>query len=197
MRSSLQNAFFAAALLVATSCLTRGQGNFQNLGFESATLVPIPGDPYGSVQFAAAFPGWTGLVGGTQQTNALYNNVFLSVSTISIIDSGWSYPSLGGVIQGNYTAILQGGVPGHCNDKLPCKHDSFADQPRPQHCAVVAVQGLLSRLRPLDSPGGDARRPAVVLHHPGERRELHVVWREHSCVSRPDGRTGFHRAGQR
>ena len=33
------------------------QGAFQNLGFESATLVPIPGDSYGRVQFAKAFPG--------------------------------------------------------------------------------------------------------------------------------------------
>ena len=110
MRSKLQNAFIAAALLVATQCLTHGQGSFQNLGFESASLVPIPGDPYGRVQFATAFPGWTGLVGGAQQTTALYNSYFLGTSVISIIDHGWSYTSLGGVIQGNYTAILQAGV---------------------------------------------------------------------------------------
>ena len=89
-----------------------GQSSFQNLGFESASLVPIPGDPYGRVQFATAFPGWTGLVGGEQQTAALYNNAFLGTSAISIIDSGWSitYPNLGGVISGNFTAILQAGV---------------------------------------------------------------------------------------
>jgi hypothetical protein len=91
-----------------------GQGNFQNLGFESASLVPIPGDSYGRVQFAAAFPGWTGLVGGTQETGALYNNEFLDSSGISIIDQGWSDPfgGTGGLIQGNFTIILQAGVVG-------------------------------------------------------------------------------------
>ena len=44
-----------------------GQSSFQNLGFESASLIPIPGDPYARVQFATAFPGWTGLVGGAKR----------------------------------------------------------------------------------------------------------------------------------
>ena len=91
-----------------------GQGSFQNLGFESASLVPIPGDPYGRVQFAPAFPGWTGLVGGAQSTDALYNNAFLDTSAISIIDHGWPAGGLGagGVIAGNFTAILQAGLGG-------------------------------------------------------------------------------------
>jgi PEP-CTERM motif len=93
---------------------SRAQGTFQNLGFESPTLIPIPGDPYGRVQFAPAFPGWTGTVGGVQQTAALYNNEFLDSSGISIIDHGWSSPLglPGGVIEGNYTAVLQAGVGG-------------------------------------------------------------------------------------
>ena len=115
MKSTLQNAFFAAALLAATQCLTNGQGSFQNLGFESASLVPIPGDPYGRVQFAPAFPGWTGLVGGAQQTAALYNNWFLDTSGITILDHGWSSATLGalgvtGPLAGNYSALLQAGL---------------------------------------------------------------------------------------
>ena len=111
MKLTTQNALVTIALLVATQCLTRGQGTFQNLGFESASLVPIPGDLYGRVQFAAAFPGWTGAVGSVQQTAAFYNSAFLDSSGISIIDQGW--PALlgnAGVISGNFTAILQAGL---------------------------------------------------------------------------------------
>lgn len=91
------------------SVAVRAQGTFQNLGFESALIVPIPGDLYGSVQFAPAFPGWTGYIGGVQQTNALYNFTFLDTSAISLVAAnplGWPI----GVIEGNYTAILQAGI---------------------------------------------------------------------------------------
>jgi hypothetical protein len=85
------------------------QTSFQNLNFESGTLVPIPGDPYDRVLFSAAFPGWAG-------SAALYNSTFLDSSGVSIIDPGWS-ASLGsfgisGPIEGNFTAILQAGVVG-------------------------------------------------------------------------------------
>jgi hypothetical protein len=62
-----------------------GQGTFQNLDFESATLVPIPGDGYNRVQFAQAFPGWTGSLGGYPVTAALTNNVFLDTAGIAIV----------------------------------------------------------------------------------------------------------------
>jgi hypothetical protein len=86
------------------------QGTFQNLGFESARIVATGNS---LVQFAPAFPGWAGYVGGVQQTTALYNNFFLDTSGISIIDHGWptSIP-FGGVIDGNFTAILQAGIVG-------------------------------------------------------------------------------------
>ena len=76
-----------------------GQGSFQNLGFESASIVPIPGDPYARVQFVTAFPGWTGSEGGVQLGTALYNSWFLDSSGISIMDHGW--PSTLGGLGGN------------------------------------------------------------------------------------------------
>jgi hypothetical protein len=80
--------------------------SFINLNFESATLIPSGG----AVQFAQAFPGWIGTVGGVQQTIALSNNVYLDTSGISIITQGWiNHFGNGGLIQGNYTAILQAG----------------------------------------------------------------------------------------
>src|SRR5258705_6340372 len=101
----------AISTLAILLCPASGQGTFQNLDFESATLIPIPGDPYGSVQFAPAFPGWTGYIGTNQQGAALYNKVYLDSSGISIIDQGWSHLlTSGGVIDGNFTAVLQAGV---------------------------------------------------------------------------------------
>ena len=78
VKSKLISIIFTAALLsLAEACFAQG---FVNLNFESASLVPIPGDAYNRVQFAQAFPGWTGTVGGVQQTLALSNNLFLDSS---------------------------------------------------------------------------------------------------------------------
>src|SRR6266568_1786041 len=98
-------------LCAAIACCTvaaRAQGTFQNLGFESATLVPIFGNSSSPVQFAPAFPGWTGSIGGVQVSAALYNSAALGSSAIGIMDSGG--PFLTGVIQGTYTAMLQAGL---------------------------------------------------------------------------------------
>jgi hypothetical protein len=97
------------ALLLSAALPAPGQNIFRDLGFESASLVPV-GNP--EVQFAPAFPGWTCSIAGVEQTFALYDTIALDSSAISIIDSGWPYPSFGGVIQGNYTAIVQAGLYG-------------------------------------------------------------------------------------
>jgi hypothetical protein len=89
----------------------RSQGNFQNLGFESATLVPSGTQ---IVNFDQAFPGWTGSIGGVQQSSAWYDNLPLSSAIFSIIDT--NYPNIpgepGGVIQGNFTAVVISGISG-------------------------------------------------------------------------------------
>jgi len=93
----------------ASSVLARAQGSFQNLGFESATLVP-DGSGRGD-QFAPAFPGWSGYIGGVQQTVADYNTVPLDSSGISIIDRGFTlFGQYASLIEGNYTAVLAAGV---------------------------------------------------------------------------------------
>ncbi|MCX6922009.1 MAG: hypothetical protein NT154_02130 [Verrucomicrobia bacterium] len=99
----------AACLNLFFSTLqTRGQGTFQNLGFESASIVPIS-DIF--IQFSTAFPHWTCTVAGVQQTFALYNTLALSTSGVAAINHDWPYPTAG-VIAGNYTAVLQGGMLG-------------------------------------------------------------------------------------
>lgn len=91
-------------LILALKQDLEAQG-FVNLNFESATIVPVPGDPYGRVQFNSAFPGWTGSTGTNVQTLALYNNLFLDSSGIGIFDTNSS-----SVIQGKYTAMLEAGL---------------------------------------------------------------------------------------
>jgi len=71
------------ALVTATFALlmsilgpqARSQGTFQNLDFESAVLIPVPGDPQGAVQFAPAFPSWLGYINGVLQTKTIPNGV--------------------------------------------------------------------------------------------------------------------------
>ena len=101
------------SLLIAASSigLSCGQG-FVNLGFESATFVPIAGDSLGRVQFAQAFPGWTGTVGGLSPDGVLSNNVYLSTAGFSLIKSNFNTFGVvpGGLIQGKFTAVLQSGT---------------------------------------------------------------------------------------
>src|SRR5713226_5955369 len=90
-----------------TACSAQAQGAFRNLDFEAATLVAIPGDPYGRVEFAPALPDWTGYVGGVQETSALYDGFFWDSSGIGILDQ---FSSFGGQIQGNSSVFLQAGL---------------------------------------------------------------------------------------
>jgi MYXO-CTERM domain-containing protein len=98
------------AVLLSLGEMGFAQG-FINLNFESASLIPAA--PF-EVQFAQAFPGWIGTVGGVQQTLALSNSIYLDTSGISIINSHYNDLGIGpaGPLQGNYTAILQAGLYG-------------------------------------------------------------------------------------
>ena len=102
-------AFIGGSLALFLSAAgVKGQGTFQNLGFESATVGGAPG-PFFS--FGQAFPGWTGYVYGGQASEALYDALPLGNGGFSIIDSGWVYgPSNAGLMEGNYTAVLESGA---------------------------------------------------------------------------------------
>ena len=107
MKSQIQ--FFVAAALLGLAQGAFGQGTFQNLDFESAVLVPIPGDPLGRVEFAQAFPGWTGYIGTNIQTVADHNNKSLSEPGIAIMGPDYPSPNL---FQGHYYARLYLASPG-------------------------------------------------------------------------------------
>lgn len=85
--------------------ISHGQGAFQNLNFESAIIMPVPGDEYGRVEFGPALPGWNGYVGLVPQTLALYNNLFIGSPGIGLVG-----PASGG-IAGGFSLVLQGGSP--------------------------------------------------------------------------------------
>jgi hypothetical protein len=134
-----------AFLCIGPSVLA--QGTFQNLDFESATLVPPSG---GQVQFAPAFPGWIGYIGGTQQTAAVHDLLALDSSAIGIIDSAFSNPYglPGGLIQGSFTAVLQAGV-----DPTPSGGHQPADTTLAQTGLIpVGTESLLFRAQ-LDVSG--------------------------------------------
>lgn len=99
------------SLLLYLSCASglRAQP-FQDLDFESATLVPISGDPYNRVYFSLALPGWSGYSGANQLSAALYDNMFLDSTGIGIFDTNAIFVPLGGtLIDGEYTAFLEAG----------------------------------------------------------------------------------------
>jgi hypothetical protein len=97
------------AIVVLTACVlasAAAQGTFQNLDFENGTFIPIPGDPFGRVEFSSAMPGWTGYVGTNQVNWILYNNLFLSTAGIAIWGPDQPQP---GLFHGQYYVVLQGG----------------------------------------------------------------------------------------
>jgi hypothetical protein len=80
------------------------QGTFQDLDFESAATVPVPGDGYGRIQFTPAFPGWIGYSGTNQATLALFNNIFLDSAGI-----GLQTNYAGSGFDGKYYATIEAG----------------------------------------------------------------------------------------
>ncbi len=109
MRSQSSAKLVVGLTLLLSAAGATAQGTFQNLGFESGTLVSVPGQP-GFYQFADAFPGWTGYVAGIQEFLISYDNIPMSTAGFSILDRGYLGPI--GVIDGNLTAFLMSGVAG-------------------------------------------------------------------------------------
>ena len=94
------------AQLISLCCVVAtasAQGTFQNLDFESATIVPIPGDSLQRVEVAPAFSGWT-IAGGL--SGAMYHRRYLDSTGISIMDDP-NCPFGCLVLEGRYTAVIQ------------------------------------------------------------------------------------------
>ena len=105
----IEPVFVAFVIGFGGTTLAPGQSSFQNLDFESASLAPIPDDPYQRVYLDLAIPHWAGYTGTNQLNGVLHDNTFLSSSGISILDSGNTvFP--GPAIRGSFSVFLQAGV---------------------------------------------------------------------------------------
>jgi hypothetical protein len=86
-----------------------GQGNFQNLNFESANVPVVPSSQPVQVLTSDALPWWTVYAGPYQQSQVWYNGVSAGGTLVSIIDlhtQGFNNR----VIGGNFTATLDSGT---------------------------------------------------------------------------------------
>ena len=93
-----------------------GQGNFQNLDFESASAVNAPPYQPTMLPIAQVFPSWTAYYGTTPVTQVYFNGFSLGSALVTLISSNTMYVG-GDVIQGNYTATLSAG--NEVNDQGP------------------------------------------------------------------------------
>lgn len=99
-------ALLIASLGLASEVTASGQGAFQNLDFESATVRVTPPGEFGSLlPISTALPGWSGFLGTNQQTHVLHNNITLGDANISILGPHWG----GGILEGNFSVLLQEG----------------------------------------------------------------------------------------
>src|SRR6266478_10051714 len=94
------------AAIITLAGAARGQGTFQNLNFEAAT-VPQSQSP-GLVNTTDALPGWNAFIGTNAQSQVNFNNPSLGTTWISLL--GTNGPSGSLSIEGGYSVLLQGGI---------------------------------------------------------------------------------------
>jgi hypothetical protein len=96
-----------SAIALASVSLVRAQGTFQDLNFEEANIVPIPGQQY-AITVANALPGWAVDYGNVQQTQIFYNDASLGATQVTLDANG--YPGTPGpILEGNFSVLLQAG----------------------------------------------------------------------------------------
>jgi hypothetical protein len=113
MKSNLIKNISLVALLLVSREAGYSQG-FINMNFEQAKPVPLVGGPFpNSVAATNALPGWTVYEGGSTVNWVVTNDLALGAAWVSLHSTSDPYASYyGGVIQGNYTVLLQPSFPG-------------------------------------------------------------------------------------
>ncbi len=94
----------AALAALLTWAGAAGQGTFINLNFENP-IPPLVPDGSGTVPITNALPGWTGYIGGVEQSRVFYNTVSLGAAAISLQGPGSPYQPF----EGDYFVRLQVG----------------------------------------------------------------------------------------
>lgn len=92
-----------ASLGFARLVLSQG---FVNLDFESAKIISDPSSPYYPYGIATsnAIPGWTAILGASQQSQITYNAPAIGSTWVNL----WA--AYGSQLSGNYSVLLQGGM---------------------------------------------------------------------------------------
>ena len=107
------SALILLILIWFVAARANAQTGFQNLNFESGTLVPIPNDQYERVYADLALPHWTVYSGANRVDAVLNDAAFIGSTGISIVDSSWRGVLSGdpvGAIEGSFSVLLQAGT---------------------------------------------------------------------------------------
>jgi len=100
-----------AAVLAFLPFLATGQGTFQNLNFEAATVPAsqppsVYIDPSTWVSVSAALPGWSAVLGTNELATVLYNSLTLGSTAVSLLRTNNGIHQM---IDGTFTAFLTAG----------------------------------------------------------------------------------------
>lgn len=105
MKPNLVKSLVLSAVCVCGGGNGRAQGTFENLGFEDATIVPIPLTDF--IVASNALPGWRCYIGGTEVGGVHYNMFALAAPAISL--HGTTSPDFQ-PLAGSYSVFLQSGL---------------------------------------------------------------------------------------
>jgi hypothetical protein len=105
MRSSVRRLAAVAVVIYGCSFAVLGQGTFENLDFESASVAGY--SVSGAIPISDALPGWSGSIGGTPTSEVSYDAISLGETTISVIDDNALIFS---PLQGSYSVMMFAGV---------------------------------------------------------------------------------------
>ena len=100
-RKDLPGLLSALLLWLISFSAAAATNDFQNLGFESASLIPIAGDGYNRVEASVALPGWMVYVETNRIDRVLHNNLFSSAS----ISTFYGYPCVSNLSSRFYRAV--------------------------------------------------------------------------------------------
>src|SRR5882724_5781885 len=98
--------FFILAVIISPILSALGQGAFQNLNFEAATIPQT--QAFGPVNVTAALPNWSVFLGTFQLTQVLFNDEDLGTTSVSLLGTNGTIGIKS--IQGGFSVLLQGGV---------------------------------------------------------------------------------------
>jgi hypothetical protein len=110
MKNNTVKYFMLTLILWVGQQIGFSQGSFENLNFESATIVTDPSNPYYpyAINAADALPGWVVVAGGIGGGDIAYNDQPAGAAWATLQGPGSHEP----ILQGNYSVGLFGSSAG-------------------------------------------------------------------------------------